>query len=162
MESRCEHPRSPPCALRIMTSQVASFALARPRALPKIGLRPTLYRSTQVCCDFKHSMLRVGKTRPSSVHSERLSMTSPWKRRRLSSLHCRPWCLPQPLRSALTTRHPSPRHLRPRSGRRGASLALPVSSFQAADGGRFGTGGEPHQTHCRQGPCCFITCQGTC
>ena len=76
-------------------------------------------------------MLRVGKKRPSSRHSERLRMTSPWKRRRLF-LPRRPWCLPLPLRWALTTRHPVPRHLRPRSGRRGASLALPVSSFKVS------------------------------
>ena len=32
----------------------------------------------------------------------------------------------------------------------------------AAEGRRFGTGGEPLRTHRRQGPCCFVTCQGTC
>ena len=76
-------------------------------------------------------MLRVGKTRPSSRHSERLWTTSPWKRRRLS-LRRRPWCLPLPLRWALTTRHLYPRHLRSPSGRRGASLALPVTSSRAS------------------------------
>ena len=77
-------------------------------------------------------MLRADTTRSPSRHSERLSMISLWERRRLSSLHRRPWCLPQPLRWALTTRHPSPRYLRPRSGRRGASLALPASSSRVS------------------------------
>ena len=36
-------------------------------------------------------------------------------------------------------RHPVPRHLRPRSGRRGASLALPVSSFQVSWSRRWTT-----------------------
>ena len=58
-------------------------------------------------------------------------MTSPWKRRRLF-LPSRPWCLPLPSRWALTTRHLYPRHLRSPSGRRGASLALPVTSSRAS------------------------------
>ena len=86
-------------------------------------------------------MPRVGTTRPSSRQSERLSMTSLRKRRRLSSLCHRPWSLPHPPWWALTTRHPSSRHLRLRvgTGRRGASPVLPVTSFHVSWSRRWTT-----------------------
>ncbi len=95
---------------------------------------------------------RADTTRPSSQHSES-RVTSLWKRRSLSSLRHRLWSSPDRLPWDRTTRHPHPRYFRPCGGRREASPLWPATSFRAswtpgaADGQRFGAGGEPHRIH---------------
>jgi hypothetical protein len=77
-------------------------------------------------------MRRVDAMLPSSRHSERFRLTSPWKIRRLSSLLSRLWSLARHQWWALTTRLLFPRHLRLSSGRRGASLASTAMSSRVS------------------------------